>query len=207
MATPRSFVACVVLGSAVLLASATDTLAQTPAAYEATPHGRALACFGSAYSLVELIDVATQNLSMLAFEVRRAPDLARPAVAAGLARAGAEIDQRQSLDVAERLATCTEGLGRRATPDAAAAFAAAAVREEIDVAISMTDGFISDYQMLSTRLSEFFSSSADAAAQASAVRPFTRFGEQLHAALQRSKVAIDEAIARSTPKPDSPTAR
>lgn len=175
--------------------------AQTPAIYEATPHGRVLACFGEAYALVELLDVATQNLALLAVELNRSAAAARPAFAAGLVLTGTQIDQRQSLDVAERLSECTEGAARRANPDPAAAYTATAVREEIDVAGKMVDGFISDYQMLAARLLLFFGETTDPAAKVAPVRGFSRFGEEIRSQLARSRTAIDQVVARSSPRP------
>ncbi len=189
---------------ALLLAStltASTAHAQTPAAYEATPHGRVLACFGAAYALVELVDVATQNLSVLGIELRRPMEAARPAVAAGIALVGSQLDQQQSLEVAERLATCTEGVAQRAAPDAAAAFAALAVREEIDVAMRMADGFASDYQALAERLDQFFQQTNDPAAKGASIRGFARFADQLNVVLARSRTAISAVIESSTPRP------
>jgi hypothetical protein len=178
-----------------------QVVAQTPAIYEATPHGRVLACFGEAYALVELIDVATQNLALLAVEIRKAPESARPAFAAGLVLTGTQIDQRQSLDVAERLGQCAEGAARRASPDAAAAYTARAVREEIDIALMMADGFRTDYQMVAAQLMPFFTESTDAAAKVAPVRNFNRFGDEIRESLARSRAAMDEVISRSTPRP------
>jgi hypothetical protein len=191
------------VGALLLACTLTASLAhaQTPATYEATPHGRVLACFGAAYALVELVDVATQNLSVLAIELRRPTEAARPAVAAGIALVGSQLDQQQSLEVAERLATCAEGLARRAAPDPAAAYAALAVREEIDVAIRMADGFASDYQALAERLDQFFQQASDPAAKSASFRGFARFADELSVALARSRTAISTAIESSTPRP------
>ena len=49
--------------------------AQTRGAYEATQHGRVLSCYAEAYSLVELVDVATKNLYMVAQEDRKSTRL------------------------------------------------------------------------------------------------------------------------------------
>jgi hypothetical protein len=175
--------------------------AQTPAIYEATPHGRVLACFGEAYALVELIDVATQNLALVAAEIRKAPEAARPSFAAGLVLSGTQLDQQQSLDVAERLSECTEGAARRATPDAASAYTATAVREEIDIALMMADGFRDDYQMVAARLMPFFTESTDAAARVAPIRNFNRFSEAIRASLVRSRTAVDQVITRSSARP------
>ncbi len=187
--------------TALMLVASTTTHAQIPAAYEATPHGRVLACFGAAYALVELIDVATQNLSLLSAELQREPTAARPALAAGLVLSGTQVDQRQSVDVAERLMECTESAAKRATADVGSAFTAAAVREEIDIAIMMADGFTSDYQMLAARLMQFFGESTEPATKSVQTRPLTRFGDDVRAALVRSRTAIDLVIARSGPRP------
>ncbi len=189
------------LASSALLASVGLANAQTPAIYEATPHGRVLACFGEAYALVELIDVATQNLALLAAELQRQPGGARPAVAAGLALSGTQADQRQSLDVAERLVECTSGAARRATPDAGASYTATAVREEIDVAITMADGFATDYQMLAARLIQFFAEASEPATKTIQIRPFSGFGDEIRSLLVRSRASIDQVIERSSMRP------
>ena len=189
------------LAVSVLVAVPIAVHTQTPAIYEATPHGRVLACFGEAYALVELIDVATQNLALLAVELQRTPASARPALSAGLVLSGTQVDQRQATDVAERLKECTEGAARRATPDAGAAYTATAVREEIDVAIMMADGFTSDYQMLAARLMEFFNQSTEPSTKTVQTRPFNRFGDEIREMLVRSRAAIDTVVARSNPRP------
>jgi hypothetical protein len=187
--------------AALLAAVCRPVSAQTPAIYEATPHGRVLACFGEAYALVELIDVATQNLALLSVEVRKAPESARPAFAAGLALTGTQIDQQQAIDVAERLGECTEGAARRAAPDPAAAYTALAVREEIDIALMMAEGFRTDYQMVAARLMPFFTESTDPAARVAPIRNFNRFSDAIRDSLMRSRAAIDQAIARSRARP------
>lgn len=197
----RDLARAAVLAMLSLFASPGSANAQTPAIYEATPHGRVLACFGEAYALVELIDVATQNLSLLAAELRRLPATVRPAVAAGLALSGTQGEQRQSLDVAERLVECTSGAARRATPDAGAAYTATAVREEIDVAIMMADGFTSDYQMVAARLTQFFAEATEPATKTIQVRPYSQFGGEVRSLLVRSRTAMDEVITRSSPRP------
>ncbi|MEQ1759049.1 MAG: hypothetical protein ABL986_12070 [Vicinamibacterales bacterium] len=182
-----------------LLLVAAPGRAQTPAIYEATAHGRILACFGEAYALVELIDVATQNLALINVELRRTPP--RPAFAAGLVLTGTQIDQKQSLEIAERLVECTEGAARRAAPDATASYTATAVREEIDVALMMAEGFTSDYQMMAARLMPFFGESTDPAAKLAPIRGIGRFGEQLRTLLQQSRTAIDMVMTRSRVAP------
>lgn len=185
--------------TALLLVAPAPSRAQTPAIYEATAHGRVLACFGGAYALVELIDVATQNLALINVELRRPTP--RPAFAAGLVLTGTQIDQKQSLEVAERLVECTEGAARRAAPDAAAGYTASAIREEVDVALMMAEGFTSDYQMMAARLIPFFGESTDAAAKLAPIRGIGRFGDQLRSLLQRSRTAIDIVITRSRVAP------
>ncbi len=185
------------LAAAVLLPA--TTLAQTPAIYEATPHGRVLACFGQAYALVELVDVATQNLATLTVEVQRPAATSRPAFAAGLVQVGGQVALQQSRDVSTRLADCVEGAARRAVPDAAAAYTAQAVREEIDAAIKMADGFISDYEMVAARLQRYFTESTDAAAKNAQLKPYSQFGNEIRAALVKSRTAVDQVVAKSTP--------
>jgi hypothetical protein len=184
---------------ASLVAVAPPAGAQTPAIYEATAHGRVLSCFGEAYALVELIDVSTQNLALINVELRRTPS--RPAFAAGLVLTGTQLDQKQSLEVAARLVECTEGAARRAAPDAGAAYTANAVREEIDVALMMAEGFASDYQMMAARLMTFFGESTDAAARVAPIRGIGRYGDELRSTLQRSRTAIDIVITRSRVAP------
>jgi len=190
-----------IMAASILIASAASVRGQVPAIYDATPHGRVLACFGEAYALVELIDVATQNLSLLAVELQRAPDATRPALAAGLALSSTQIDHRQSLDVARRLVVCTERASGRATPDVGAAFTATAVREEIDAAIIMADGFTRDYQRLAARLVQFVSDSTEPVTKAVQAQPFSRVGDELRSALGRSRTAIDLVIERSNTLP------
>lgn len=185
----------------LLTIQAPGATAQVPARYEATPQGRVLACFGEAYAMVELIDVATKNLSVLGSELRRTGAEARPAVAAGLALAGSQVDQRQALDVVERLEECLQDASRRAVPDAGAALAAQAVREEVDAAIMMAEGFISDYEQLAALMLRTFEAPADPAAQLVAVRPFSTFGSATRDALVRSRALADRLIAQSTARP------
>jgi len=104
-----------------LLLVPSAALAQTPATYEGTPHGRILACFAQAYSLVELVDVATKNLYLVASEATKESTPARLQVVSGMLASGTLNDQQQALDVVERLEECVNGAIRRAVPDPAAA--------------------------------------------------------------------------------------
>ena len=185
----------------LLLAYPSIASAQAPARYEATPQGRVLACFGEAYAMVELIDVATKNLAVLGSELRRTGADARPAIAAGLAIAGSQVDQRQALDVVERLEECLQGASRRAVPDAGAALAAQAVREEIDAAVMMAEGFISDYEELASLMLHTFEAPTEPAARLVAVRPFSTFGAAIRNTLIRSRALAERVIVQSTPKP------
>jgi hypothetical protein len=187
------------IGMVLVVGTGTPTslLAQTPAAYEATLHGRTLACFGAAYALVELVDVATLNLSALTLELGRPAETLRPPLVSGLLLAGSQFDQRQALDVAERLATCTEGLARSAVPDSAAAFAATAALEEISVAINMAQGFSTDYEVLAPRLERFLRESATPST--TTLTAFSTFAERVGLTLARSRTAIGAVIAASTP--------
>jgi hypothetical protein len=164
-----------------------------------------LACFGEAYALVELIDVATQNLALLALEIQRQDP--RPSVAAGLSMAGSQIDQRQALDVAERLVDCTQSAAGRATADAAAAYAAVAVSEEVDVAIMMAEGFTSDYQMVAARLSQFFDGATDATAKNDPDPAVCSLRRRAAHGLLASKSSLATVIERSTPKPETSESR
>jgi hypothetical protein len=122
-------------------------------------------------------------------------------VAAGLVHAGTQGPQRQSLEVAERLVDCTAGAARRAAPDAAAAYTASAVREEIEIATMMADGFSSDYQMLAARLTQFFGESTEPATKTIQIQPLSQFGDDIRSLLARSHRAIDQVITLSSARP------
>lgn len=188
------------VGAVLLAGHAAPAAAQVPARYESTPQGRVMACFGEAYSMVELIDVATKNLAVLGSELRRTGADARPAMAAGFALAGSQVDQRQALDVVERLEECLQDAAKRAVPDAGAALAAQAVREEIDAALMMAEGFVSDYEQVAAVMIRTFEAPADPAARLVAVKPFSTFGPTTRDALTRSRTLADRLIAQSTPQ-------
>jgi hypothetical protein len=191
----KTLLACALL----LVPSA--SFAQTPAAYEATPHGRILACFAQAYSLVELVDVATKNLYLVTGESTKESTASRQQVVSGMLASGTLNDQQQALEVAERLDDCVESASRRAVPDAAAAFAATALREEVAVAIVMADGFASDFRQASDTLDRFLSQGTDEALRTSTNGVFSRFGPTIRARLDRVRLASDELIQKSTPRP------
>ena len=174
--------------------------AQAPLNYESTSHGRVLVCYAEAYSIVELVDVATKNLSQIAAEARREAGDQRPAVAAGLALAGTQIDQRQALDVAERLEQCVERAAAAATPDPAVAFVAAALRDEIGLALMLTDGFIADYSEVAGILDTFFARTTDPAAQSAPTGPFRTFGDGMKRSLTRTLTLVTDLTTRTAPR-------
>jgi hypothetical protein len=172
--------------------------AQTPAAYEATHHGRVLSCYGHAYAIVELVDVATKNLALVASEAARESNAARQNVVAGMIASGTLIDQQQALDVTSRLESCVASAIERATPDAAAATASQALREEVAVAIMMADGFGSDYRQASPTLNKFLTAGDDPGLQAATNGTFSAFGDVVKSALIRVRVQVDSLIEKST---------
>jgi hypothetical protein len=185
----------------VLALGAGPVQAQGPATTEATPHGRVLTCFGQAYSLVELIDVASQNLALLVAELHRPVAASRAEVAAGLVFSGTQIEQSQALDVAARLAECIESAARRATPNAPAAAVALALQEEIDIALKMAASYTSEYQRAAARLRQYFGDSQNPNVRSAPIRGYARFGEEVRAALERGRVAADLVVIRSRTEP------
>jgi len=185
----------VLLGALVL--GTRPVLAQGSATDTATPHGRVLACFGQAYGLVELIEVVSRNLSLLVAEVHRPPSASRAEVATGLVFSGTQIEQSQALDVAARLVECAESAARRATPDGPSAAVATALREEIDIALTMTASYTSEYQHAAARLIQYFSDSANPNVRAAPIRGYGRFGEEMKSALERGRTAVDLVVRRS----------
>lgn len=172
-------------------------LAQAPEVYTATPHGRLLACHAEAYSLVELLDVATKNLVLLAGETTKDATPARVQVVAGMMASGTLVDQQQALDVAERLDQCVVTATDRATPDAAAAFVAGALRQEIIVAINMADGFASDVRQSADVMNKFLTAGRDPALQAATNGALARFGTSVRATLDRVRLSVDRLVERS----------
>lgn len=185
----------------VLTLGTSPVLAQGLATSDATPHGRVLTCFGQAYSLVELIDVASQNLALLVAELHRPASASRAEVATGLVFSGTQIEQRQALDVAARLAECTESAARRATADAHAAAVALALQEEIDIALKMTASYTSEYQRAAARLIQYFGDSQNPNVRSAPIRGYARFGEEVRTALERGRVAVELVVTRSRTEP------
>jgi len=187
------------LALAILLAPSL-AFAQIPAAYEATPHGRVLACYGEAYTIIELVDVATKNLTLIAGESAKDATPARLQIVTGMIAAGTIGDQQQALDVVERLEECVSSAVERATPDAAARFAAGALTEEVAIGIMMADGFISDYKQSAAVIDKILATSDDASFRTTTNSVFSRFGATMKAALERVRLACDQLVEKSTPK-------
>jgi hypothetical protein len=184
----------------VLALLPTVSTAQTPAAYEATHHGRVLTCYAEAYTIVELVDVATKNLYLVAAEAAKEATAERQSVVAGMLASGTLGDQQQALDVTLRLGDCVGGAIDRATPDAGAAFTAGALREELLVAIMMAEGFSSDYQQSAPVISKFLAAGGDAALLGATSRAYSAFGDSIKATLTRVRLRLDELIDKSTAK-------
>jgi hypothetical protein len=180
-----------------LLALPSLCLAQTPAAYEATHHGRVLSCYAEAYSVVELVDVATKNLYLVVAEAKKEATPERHGVVAGMLASGTLNDQQQALDVTTRLETCVSNAIMRAMPDAAAAFAVDALREELLVAIMMADGFASDYQQSAATLTSFLSTGGDSALLAATTGAYSGFAETVKATLTRTRIRLDELVEKT----------
>ena len=177
----------------------TLAFAQTPALERdgATPHGRVLTCYGEAFALVELVDVATKSLHLVAGETVKGSTPERQNVVAGMLASGTINDQQQALDVAERLDLCVAGAVERAAPDAAAAFAAGILRAELAVAITMADGFTSDFGQSAAAMNQFLAS-GDPARQAATNGAFSKFGPTVRGVLDRVRIAVDDLVAKST---------
>jgi hypothetical protein len=173
--------------------------AQTPAAYEATHHGRVLTCYAEAYSVVELVDVATKNLYFVLAEARKDATPERQNIVAGMLAVGRLNDQQQALDVSSRLESCVHNAIERAVPDAAASFAVTALREELLVAIMMADGFTSDYRGSADVLTRFLAAGGDATRDATS-GSYSGFGEAVKATLTRTQIRLDELVERSAVK-------
>jgi hypothetical protein len=187
------------LALAIVLAPSLAS-AQIPANYEATAHGRVLACYGEAYTIIELVDVATKNLTLIAGESTKEVTPARLQIVMGMVAAGTIGDQQQALDVVERLEECVATAVERATPDAAARFAAGALAEEVAIGIMMADGFISDYKQSATVIDKVLASGGDASLRATTNSVFSRFGATMKSALERVRIACDQLIEKSTAK-------
>lgn len=179
------------------IGGASTAAAQTPGAYEATHHGRVISCYGHAYAIVELVDVATKNLYLVAAEAAKDATPERQNIVAGMLASGTLNDQQQALDVAVRLDSCVSSAIERATQDAGATLAAEALREEVIVAITMADGFASDYRQSSPVLGKFLTAGNDAALQAATARAFSGFGDSLRTTLVRVRLQVDELIDKS----------
>lgn len=171
--------------------------AQAPPPHEATAHGRVLACLGQAYALVELIEVASQNLSLLVAELHRPGADAHAELVTGLVFSGTQVEQRQALDVAARLAECTESAAKRATPDAAAFFVALTTQEEVDIALRMVSAYTADYQRSAARLLTYFGESRNPRVRTAPIRGYGRFGDEVKSALDRSRTSLELVLARS----------
>jgi hypothetical protein len=179
----------------------TVAAAQVPADYEATPHGRVLACYGQAYTIVELVDVATKHLSMVAAESVKEATPARQQMLVGMLASGTLNDQQQALDVVERLEQCVQTAVDRAVPDAAARYAAGALIEEVAIGMMMADGFVADYRLSAAALDRFLVTADDAALRSSTNSVFSKFGASVKATLERVRLAGDRLVEKSTPRP------
>lgn len=189
------------LVTVLILCGPDFALAQAPAAYEAAAQGRLLTCYGSAYALVELVDVSTKNLALVKAETRRVGTEARPGVAAGLALSGSQVDQWQALDMAERIEQCVgRVLGQVSVPDAAMVFTARALQEEIGIAINFADTFTSDFNEGASALDDFFARATDAAAQTAPTKSFRTFGDDVKAILQRARSLLTDLAGRTEPR-------
>jgi hypothetical protein len=110
---------------------------------------------------------------------------------------GTLIDQQQAFDVVSRLEPCVTAAIERAAPDAAAAFAAEALREELAVAIMMADGFGSDYRQAAPTMDRFLAAGDDPALQAATTGAFSGFGAVVRGTLVRVRTQVDDLVVKS----------
>jgi hypothetical protein len=181
----------------LVLAPGIATAQTQEASYTGTHHGRVLACYAQAYTIVELVDIANRNLLMVVAEAGKDTTSERQQIVSGMLASGTLNDQQQALDVAERLDACVEGAIEQASPDAAAAFAAGALREEIGVALTMADGFGVDYRQSAAALTQFLAAGGDAELLSATVRTYSGFGDAVRSRLVKVRTRTDDLIARS----------
>ena len=185
---------------AVLLLFPLTAAAQTPSSYEATPQGRLMKCYAESFTLVELVDVATKNLFLIASEAAKGTGAEQQGVVAGMLASGTLADQQQALDVAERLDICVKDGITAASPSAVAALAATALREEVTVGVTMADGFRSDFERASGVINAVLAAGGNADLQAAANGAYSRFGSTISATLHRVRIAAEELVEKSTPR-------
>ena len=157
-----------------------------------------LNCYAHAYSLVELIDVATKQLALVGREMAQEPTKERQQVVTGMLASGLLVDQQQALDLLERLEACVSDAVDQARPDTGVAFAAGALREEVAVAIGMADGFAADYKQAATVMDRFLEATGDDALRRSTNGAFSRFGASVRGPLDQVRLRSDELVEKSS---------